>query len=122
MNLLDLVIVIISIWELFADQIQLKAAVSFRSLRIFRTLRVLRVTKLFKAIAFIEVIIKVVSESLSSFFYIAVLLLLFVVIYSLFGVQFFKNNLNFPNRASRSNFDTISQSLISIFQVLTLEG
>ena len=126
MNILDFLIVAISMWELFTvgstNKKQLNAAVGFRTLRIFRALRVLRVTKLFKAVSFILVIVKVISHSISSFFYIAFLLVLFIVIYALMGIQLFQNKLNFENRRSRSNFDSVFQAILSIFQVLTLEG
>lgn len=64
MNVFDGSIVIISLVEIFFLQGGAKAVSAFRSVRIFRTFRVLRVTKLLRALAFMKVIIGVVSRSL----------------------------------------------------------
>ena len=85
MNLFDGTIVIISLVEIIFLSGGAKAVSAFRSVRIFRTFRVLRVTKLLRALAFMKVIIGVLSRSLSSFIYIALLLFLFIFIYALLG-------------------------------------
>lgn len=64
MNLFDGTIVIISDIELIFFSGQGSALGAFRSVRIFRTFRVLRVTKLLKSLAFMKVIIGVVSRTL----------------------------------------------------------
>ena len=46
------------------------------------------------------------------------LLFLFIVIFSLLGMQVFGGKFNFPDhRSKRSNFDNFPQALISVFQV-----
>jgi presenilin-like A22 family membrane protease len=65
MNDFDCIIVIFSIIDLATQSlVNLQA---FRSLRILRTLRVLRVTKLLRSLAFMKVIIKVLSSCLINF-------------------------------------------------------
>jgi hypothetical protein len=97
--------VIISFVELIFLSGGNRAAGAFKT---FRTFRVLRVTKLFKALEFMKIIIKVVSKSLSSFIYVALLLLLFVFIYSLLGRQLYSQQLSFPDAPPlRGNYDTL---------------
>jgi hypothetical protein len=87
MNIFDGFIVVLSMVEIFFMSGGNKAFSAFRTIRIFRTFRVLRVTKLLRALAFMQVIIQVVSKSLQSFIYIALLLLLFIFIYTLLGIS-----------------------------------
>ena len=122
MNLFDGFIVIISLVEIIALGGGNKAVSAFRTVRIFRTFRVLRVTKLLRSLAFMKVIIDVVSKSMQSFFYIAVLLLLFIFIYTLLGIQIFGGKTNFPDSNIRANFNSFHDAFITVFQVLTLEN
>ena len=122
MNIFDGFIVIISLVEIIALGGGNKAVSAFRTVRIFRTFRVLRVTKLLRALEFMKVIIGVVSESMQSFFYIAVLLLLFIFIYTLLGVQIFGGKTNFNDSTIRANFNSFHNAFITVFQVLTLEN
>lgn len=90
MNVFDGSIVIISLVEIiFLSNGTSRANSAFKSVKIFRTFRVLRVTKLLRALSFMKVIIGVLSRSMSSFFYIAILLFLFIFIYALLGRQIF---------------------------------
>ncbi len=88
MNIFDACIVILSIVEMTMMSGGNKAFSAFRAIRIFRTFRVLRVTRLLRGLAFMQVIIGVVSRTLSSFIYIALLLFLFIIIYTLLGLVF----------------------------------
>ena len=85
MNMFDGSIVLVSLVELIFLSGGAKAVSAFRSVRIFRTFRVFGVTKLLRSLAFMKVIIGVLSRSLSSFVYIALLLFLFIFIYALLG-------------------------------------
>lgn len=70
-----------------------------------------------------KVIIGVVSRSLQSFLYIAILLLLFTFIYALLGRQIYDGKLDIPGEPPlRSNFDSFESSLITVFQILTMEN
>lgn len=94
MNLFDGFIVILSLVELIFLGGSSSAISAFRSVRIFRTFRVLRVTKLLRSLAFMKVIIGVVGRSMSSFIYIALLLMLFLFIYTLLGCQLYAGKFN----------------------------
>lgn len=63
MNVFDGSIVLISLIEIIFLSGGSRAISAFRSVRIFRTFRVLRVTKLLRSLAFMKVIIGVVSRS-----------------------------------------------------------
>ena len=70
-----------------------------------------------------QVIIGVIGRSLSSFFYLGLLILIFVFIYSLMGTQLFGGIYdNFPGGAPRTNYDSFSAAMLTTFQVLTVEN
>ena len=116
MNVLDGVIVIISLSEIFFIGSGVRAVSAFRSVRIFRSFRVLRVTKLLKSLAFMKVIIGVISRSMQSFVYIALLLSLFIFIYGLLGNQIYDGNLKIEGETLiRTNYETFAESLLTCF-------
>ena len=104
MNLFDGCIVIISIIELTLISGSSHVG-AFRSLRILRTFRVLRVTRLLRAMAFMKVIIGVIGRTLQSFIYIALLLLLFILIYSLLGMQLYGGEITTLTDNDRVSYD-----------------
>ena len=123
MNVFEGVIVVISVVELsFSSGGQGSSISAFRSVRILRTFRVLRVTRLLTLLSFMKIIINVISNSLSDFIYIALLLILFIFIYSLLGMQMFANELNFADSATRMNYDSFFEAFLATFQVLTVEN
>jgi hypothetical protein len=62
-----------------------------------------------------QVIIGVITRSLSSFVYIALLLLLFIFIYALLGMQIFGGKFNFPDGVPVTNFDTFNNAFVTVF-------
>lgn len=122
MNIFDGVIVILSLVELAITTGKKKSAISaFRSVRIFRTFRVLRVTKLIRSLRYMQIIIEVIVKSISSFFYIFMLLILFNYIYALLGMQAFGGKFTFDD-APRMNFDDFERSFMAVYQVMTMEN
>jgi hypothetical protein len=95
MNLLDGTVVILSIVEMAFSDGDGGSMNAFKTIRIFRTFRVLRVARLLRAMKSMQVIIGVLMKSMSSFIYLALLLLLFIFIYSLLGMQIFGGNFKF---------------------------
>mmetsp|Transcript_42185 Transcript_42185/g.49000 ORF Transcript_42185/g.49000 Transcript_42185/m.49000 type:complete len:224 (+) Transcript_42185:214-885(+) len=121
MNYLDGSVVLLSIVELaFLSGGGTLSA--FRAVRIMRTFRVLRVARLLKSLQSMQTIMDVISRSISSFCYLALLLLLFIFIYALLGMQLFGGNMNFDNGLPRANFDSFNISFVTVFQLLTLEN
>ena len=124
MNYLDGGVVMLSVFELVMEEIlrggegvNLSA---FKTLRMLRTFRVFRIARLLKALESMQTIIAVIAKSYMSFFYIAMLMFLFIIIFSLLGSQIFGGKIiqqdpNDPNSMPRGNFDTFEIALITVF-------
>ena len=127
LNYLDFAVVMFSLMEIVFLNGQ-GALSAFRSLRIFRavrmirTLRVLRVARLLRSLRSMQMIIEVIGKTISSFAYIGLLLIIFIFIYSLFGMQLFGGQFNFSDGKPRQNFDSFNDAFMSMFQVLTMEN
>lgn len=94
-NIFDGFIVSISMVEMIMFSGGSKAVSAFRAVRIFRTFRVLRVTRLLRSLKFMTTIMSVINRTIDSFMYIALLLFLFIFIYSLLGMQLYGGSLSF---------------------------
>ena len=127
MNYLDFAVVIFSLVEIIFLNGQ-GALSSFRTLRIFRvirlirTFRVLRVARLLRTLRSMQTIIEVIGKTIGSFAYIGLLLLIFILIYALFGMQLYGGRFNFPDGTPRQNFNSFNKAFLSIFQILTMEN
>lgn len=114
MNIFDIVIVVISV----ADQVMSYTSISNSSLSVvtaFRTLRIFRIFKLARSwVSLREILIAIAAtlEAISSF---VILLLLFMVIASLIGMELFAYNVT----GIRLNFDTFPEAMITIFVLLS---
>jgi hypothetical protein len=87
MNVFDCLIVICSLVEVFLSS---SSGISnFRSLRLLRALRVLRVARLIRSMAYIRLIVSVLVNSLESFMYLFLILMLYNFIYALVGMQIY---------------------------------
>lgn len=122
MNYFDGSVVILSIVENIYLNRTKSAFTAFRVVRIFRILRVLRVARLFRYLKSMTHILQVLGKSMSKFIYLFMLLMLFLVIYSLIGIQIFANKFTFNGVTSRGNFDTFHWSFTTNFQVLSVEN
>ena len=56
-------------------------------------------------------------NALASIMSLLFLLFLFIFIFALLGMQFFGGQLNFPEGTPASNFDSIINALLTVFQV-----
>jgi len=109
MNYLDGGIVLLSIVELAFFSGERSSLSAFRTVRIFRTFRVLRVARLLRTLHSMQIIIGVISRAISSFVYIAILLLLFIFIYALLGMSLFGGKFDFEDGGKpRGNFDSFN--------------
>lgn len=119
MNTFDCVIVIISLVEQVLDMSNMSVSNgSFTAVSAFRTLRIFRIFKLARSwTSFREILIAIAStlESISLF---TILLLLFMIIASLIGMELFAYNVF----GLRLNFDTFFESMITIFTLLSSES
>jgi len=135
MNLFDFLIVVLSLF----DQISTaqsggsssggagkKAVSAFRTVRLFRTFRVLRVTKLLRTLAYMKIIIGVISRSVKKFIFILMLLFLFIFIYSLLGMQLFGGKYVVSDTTTqeglRENYNSFFNAFLCVFQIMTQEN
>jgi hypothetical protein len=122
-NIFDGIISIIGLYEIIFAMIQgldFSSPVSaLRALRLFRTLRVFRMTRIIRSLKYMKVIIEVLIKSIDQFFYIAVILLLFLFIFALLGMEIFSSK---EFEQSRVNFSTFLNAFLSVFQIMTMEN
>uniref|UniRef100_A0A3B3RNA3 Voltage-dependent L-type calcium channel subunit alpha n=1 Tax=Paramormyrops kingsleyae TaxID=1676925 RepID=A0A3B3RNA3_9TELE len=118
-NRFDCFVVTVGILELVLVRMDVVSVLGISVLRCIRLLRLLKVTKYWTGLS------NLVASLLNSVRSIACLLLLlflFIVIFSLLGMQVFGGKFNFPDQeVQRSTFDSFPQALISVFQILTGE-
>ncbi|XP_068599075.1 dihydropyridine-sensitive L-type skeletal muscle calcium channel subunit alpha-1-like [Brachionichthys hirsutus] len=118
-NRFDCFVVSTGITELILVHMGFMSVMGISVLRCIRLLRLLKVTRYWTSLS------NLVASLLNSVRSIACLLLLlflFIVIFSLLGMQVFGGKFNFPDRVKpRSTFDSFPQALITVFQILTGE-
>ena len=100
------------------------------ALRGLKVLRTFRVFKMFRYLSSLRVIGEVLVSSLSSFVSIAALLFLFLIVFAIVGLHvfgglnrtnIFEYGIDDPQLGGRASFDTFYHSILTTFQVLTLE-
>ncbi|KAL4420689.1 hypothetical protein ABPG75_010345 [Micractinium tetrahymenae] len=94
---------------------------SFRTLRILRSFRVLRVLKIFRYLDSLRVISEVLMGSMGQFLAVALLMVLFIFVFALIGLQVFGQQSEEFDPPLPS-FLGLWNSFILVFQVLTLEN
>ena len=123
MNYMDGTIVMLSLVEMIFMSGS-GALSALRAVRIFRVFRVLRMMRLLRGLKSMLQIINVIQRSISSFIYLAMLLLLFVFIYALLGMQIFGGGFTDPEVVDtiRYNYDSFLSAFITSFIMLTTEN
>uniref|UniRef100_UPI00358FC450 voltage-dependent L-type calcium channel subunit alpha-1D-like isoform X2 n=1 Tax=Myxine glutinosa TaxID=7769 RepID=UPI00358FC450 len=117
-NRFDCFVVCSSIVELVLVELNIMSPLGLTVLRCVRLLRIFKVTRHWNSLS------NLVASLLNSMRSIASLLLvlfLFIVIFSLLGMQLFGGRFTFSHEVKRSSFDSFPQSLITVFQILTGE-
>jgi hypothetical protein len=120
MSYFDLVVVVVSLIELSISGSS--ALTAIRTIRVFRILRVLRVVRIFRYLQSMSMIMRVIGRTLSQFIYLAMLLLLFTLIFTLIGMQIFGGKFNFEEGKPRANFDSFFSAFLCVFQLMTVEN
>ena len=109
-NILDLVIVLASVIELFNSHGQLS---------VFQTFRVFRTFKLFKRWESLQELVRAIFVSGEGLGYFSIVLLLFLFVFSLTGRSLFAGKLP---ATSRTNFDSMFIAFVTTFQLVTGEN
>uniref|UniRef100_A0A8C7UR62 Voltage-dependent L-type calcium channel subunit alpha n=1 Tax=Oncorhynchus mykiss TaxID=8022 RepID=A0A8C7UR62_ONCMY len=118
-NRFDCFVVSTGILELILVRMDVMTVMGISVLRCIRLLRLLKVTKYWTSLSNLVVSLLNSTKSIAC---LLLLLFLFIVIFSLLGMQVFGGKFNFPNQPKpRSTFDSFPQALISVFQILTGE-
>lgn len=87
-----------------------------------RTFRLMRVFKLMRSWNSLNVIITNILKSLPRIGPFTVVLLLFMMIYALIGMQLFGGKFGTGDDLPRTNYDTLLWSFVTTFQILTGEN
>ncbi|KAL1020919.1 hypothetical protein UPYG_G00006400 [Umbra pygmaea] len=118
-NRFDCFVVSVGILEVILVTADVMSPLGVSVLRCIRLLRLFKVTKYWTSLSNL---VASLLNSVRSIASLLLLLFLFIVIFSLLGMQVFGGKFNFPDQEiRRSNFDNFPQALISVFQVLTGE-
>ena len=122
-NIFDVAIVSISIVELVMNSESGVLSV-IRVIRVFRAVRVLRMARLLRSLRFMRVIIEVIMKSSEQFMYTALLMLIFLLIFTLVGMNLFGGTFNFyaDGEIKKQNFDSFFMAFTSVFQIMTVEN
>ncbi|KAG2468021.1 voltage-dependent L-type calcium channel subunit alpha-1S-like isoform X1 [Polypterus senegalus] len=118
-NRFDCFVVCIGIVELILVEISLMSPLGISVLRCIRLLRIFKITRYWTSLSNL---VASLLNSVRSIASLLLLLFLFIIIFSLLGMQVFGGKYNFEDtEVRRSTFDTFPQALISVFQILTGE-
>eukprot|EP01065_Artemidia_motanka_P016646 TRINITY_DN2025_c3_g1_i2.p1 TRINITY_DN2025_c3_g1~~TRINITY_DN2025_c3_g1_i2.p1 ORF type:complete len:2034 (+),score=727.75 TRINITY_DN2025_c3_g1_i2:76-6177(+) len=113
-NVLDGTVVILSLLELVFE------GLAMPSFTVFRAFRLLRVFKLLKNFPELRRLIQVILHAVSDTGYLNLIILLYLFIAALVGMQFFGGKFDFPDREEpRATFNSFGYSFLTVFQVLT---
>ncbi|XP_021514163.1 voltage-dependent L-type calcium channel subunit alpha-1F isoform X3 [Meriones unguiculatus] len=89
---------------------------------VLRCVRLLRIFKVTRHWASLSNLVASLLNSMKSIASLLLLLFLFIIIFSLLGMQLFGGKFNFDQtHTKRSTFDTFPQALLTVFQILTGE-
>jgi len=115
MNVFDMVIVFSSLVEL--------AVGGGGFLSVLRTFRLMRIFKLVRFLPGLQRQMAVIYASLGDVANFCLILLLFIFIYAIMGMYIFGAKFDFEDGEgnARSNFDNLFMSLVTVFQLLTIE-
>ena len=138
-NCFDATIVIFSLIDFFMGMNAKPGEGGGGAVSALRGARLLRILKMAKEWATMQTLLKLIAKTVMEIGNFGVLLMLFIFIYSLCGMQFFSNRMRFddndapidisnyeewlnaPNHP-RSHFDDILWSMVTVFQILTGEN
>uniref|UniRef100_A0A4W5NJF2 Voltage-dependent L-type calcium channel subunit alpha n=1 Tax=Hucho hucho TaxID=62062 RepID=A0A4W5NJF2_9TELE len=98
------------------------AIMSPLGISVFRCVRLLRIFKVTRHWASLSNLVASLLNSMKSIASLLLLLFLFIIIFSLLGMQLFGGKFNFDETITkRSTFDNFPQALLTVFQILTGE-
>jgi len=103
-----------NVFDFFIVVLTLLPAVS-PAIAVLRLFRIFRVLRLFSALPELQILVSALLKTLPSMGYVGLLLFLVVYVYGVLGVHIFK-------QIDPVHFGNLGLSLLTLFQVMTLEG
>lgn len=120
MNVLDFVIVVISLVEYLVWSTTVAAGA--RILRVVRLVRLVKVLKLAHSMTSLQLVLSVLESMGPTMVYILIMLLLAAVVFSIMGMGLFGGGLSVEGTGvPDANFDSFPRAMLSTFQLITLE-
>ena len=114
-NILDGCVVIVSCVELVLS--------TDSNVSVFRALRLLRVFKVMKNFPSLRSLVQVILKAIADTGYLNTIILLYLFVAALVGMQLFGGKFNFENEPPpRATFDSFYWSLLTVFQILTRDS
>lgn len=118
-NRFDCFVVCGGIVETILVEVQVMSPLGVSVLRCIRLLRIFKITRYWTSLSNL---VASLLNSVRSIASLLLLLFLFIIIFSLLGMQLFGGKYNFEDmHVRRSTFDNFPQALLSVFQILTGE-
>merc|ERR1719277_37939 len=117
-NRFDFIVVISSILEFILVNQEIMPPLGMSVLRCIRLLRAFKVTRYWASMGNL---VKSLVNSIASINALLVLLILFIFIFALLGMQIFGGRFATGEDAERSTFNNFGQSCLTVFQILTGE-
>uniref|UniRef100_A0A8C8SEM4 Voltage-dependent L-type calcium channel subunit alpha n=1 Tax=Pelusios castaneus TaxID=367368 RepID=A0A8C8SEM4_9SAUR len=118
-NRFDCFVVCTGIVEVILVEINVMSPLGISVLRCIRLLRIFKITRYWTSLSNL---VASLLNSVRSIASLLLLLFLFIIIFSLLGMQLFGGKYDFEDmEVRRSTFDNFPQALISVFQILTGE-
>ena len=107
------------------DLSALRSLKAGRVMRLMRLTRMARLGRMVKHFQRLQGLVKVIGHSLASLVYIGLLLILFMFIFAILGMQLFGGKFNFDETdadggGSPNSFDTFMDAFITVSLILTL--
>jgi len=119
-NRIDFFIILLSYVQII---ITANSADLLKYVRFLTAFKVLRIARLSRKSKFLKFIISIIRQALSSFLYLFVLLILFIFVYTLIGMQLFGGTFpTNPEISTNFNFDTFWIAFITVFDIITLDN
>jgi hypothetical protein len=124
-NIMDGIIVLLSWVETMFDILggSVSGLSAIKVVRVFRMFRVMRIFKLVRHLKALQRLIAIISGSLEQISMIALLLMVFMFMYTLLGMQFFGGLIQKVNGVvPRQNYDSFINAFFTTFQILTTDS
>ncbi|CAG9314126.1 unnamed protein product [Blepharisma stoltei] len=122
MNLFDGSITILGLIEFLFLSDTGNSFQALRAIRILRIFRVVRVLRLFRYLQTMTHIIKKLQKNIMNFFYLIIFLSLFILIFTIVGLQLYSGKLNFTEAHNQYNWNNFYFSFLTTFQIMTEEN